>query len=206
MENKPNPLAPPASKHKTRSSGIGSTLVILLSAPLVAVFLTAFVFQAYQVSGQSMQPALHDSDRLVIWKLSKTWANVTHNPYIPARGDVVVVKTSKLAEAGLDPNEQIIKRVIGLPGDRVVVKDNALTIYNADHPEGYQPERTLPFGAAIHGTNNDGEWLVGADELFICGDNRYNSADSRIFGPIRADEVIGKLVVRVLPINDATVF
>ena len=200
------PPATPTSKPSRRASGIGSTIGILLLAPLIAVFLTTFVFQSYQVSGQSMQPTLHNADRLVIWKLPRTWSRITGNSYVPARGDVIIVKTSKLAAAGLDPSEQIIKRVIGLPGDRVVVKDNSLTIYNSDYPGGFQPEKTLPYGEAIQGTNNDGEWVVGSNQLFICGDNRYNSSDSRIFGPISTNDVIGKLVIRVLPAQDIKTF
>jgi len=190
----------------SRRTGVGSTIGILLLAPLIAVFLTAFVFQSYQVSGQSMEPTLHNDDRLVIWKLARTWSRITGNAYVPSRGDVVIVKTTELAKAGLNPNEQIIKRVIGLPGDRVVVKDNALTVYNTSYPNGFQPEKTLPYGEAIQGTNNNGEWVVGRNELFVCGDNRYNSADSRIFGPVSTNDVLGKLVIRVLPAQDAKTF
>lgn len=206
MQNLPESHTISTAKPGSRISDIGSTIGILLLAPLFAVFLTVFVFQSYQVSGQSMEPTLHDEDRLIIWKLPRTWSRITGNAYVPVRGDVVVVKTPNIAKAGLDPDEQIIKRVIGLPGDRVVINDTVLTIYNTDHPEGFQPEKTFPYGKAIQGTNKDGEWLVGKNELFICGDNRFNSTDSRSFGPISTADIIGTLVVRVLPVQDAATF
>jgi len=199
------PAAPPP-KRGHRLWSVLSTLGILLIAPLVAVGLTAFVFQSYQVSGQSMQPTLQNDDRLVIWKLPRTWSHLTGHAFVPARGDVIVVKTSRGADVGLDPAKQIIKRVVGLPGDRVVVKDGILTVYNASHRGGFQPDKTLPYGKAIESTNNDGTWQIGQNELFVCGDNRLNSADSRIFGPISTSDVVGKLVLRVLPISKSERF
>ncbi len=198
-QSAPTPLS-------SRIASIGSTVALIVLAPVIAVLLTIFVFQSYEVSGQSMEPTLHNKDRLIIWKVPRTWSRLTGHPYIPARGDVVVVRTLKLAQTEFNPNEQIIKRVIGLPGDRVVVKDKVLTIYNAENPDGFQPEKTLPYGSAIQGTSHDGEWTVATDQLFICGDNRYNSTDSRVFGSIQATDVVGKLVLRLLPITDLKPF
>lgn len=179
-----------------------STISILLIAPLIAVLLTAFVFQSYQVDGPSMNTTLYHNDRLIVWKVPKTWSRLTGNPYLPNRGDVVVFTEPRLAEYGQEPSKQLIKRVVGLPGDRIVVRDNTLTVYSQEHPEGFQPDDELPYGQTIKkDTNIDGEWNVGKSEIFVVGDNRYNSLDSRIFGPIHANNVVGKLAIRVLPIN-----
>src|SRR5688572_26059349 len=83
---------PGGSRSKRRRESLrsmASTIAILLIAPVVAVVLTAFVFQSYQVDGPSMTTTLYNNDRLIVWKLPKTWARITGNDYIPRRGDVV---------------------------------------------------------------------------------------------------------------------
>lgn len=179
-----------------------STILVLLLAPLIAVFLTMFVFQSYQVDGPSMETTLFNNDRLIVWKLPRSWAKITHNTYIPKRGDVIVFTDTRLGQFGQDPDKQLIKRVIGLPGDKVVVKDGSVTVYNSKNPKGFSPDKTLPYGKVIPTTGMDGQWQIDKNELFVMGDNRSNSLDSRMFGPIDANNVIGKLIIRVLPVND----
>ena len=183
-----------------------STIAILLVAPLVAVFLTMFVFQSYQVDGQSMETTLFNNDRLIVWKMPKTWARITRHPYIPNRGDIIVFTEPKLGQFGQDPSKQLIKRVIALPGERVVVQNNVLTVYNKEHPNGFIPDQELPYGNVIKETSMDGSWTVGPDQLFVSGDNRGNSLDSRSFGPINVHNIVGKLAVRVLPLNEIKKF
>ncbi len=195
----------PAHKRESFRSVL-STIAILLIAPLIAILLTAFVFQSYQVDGPSMQTTLHDKDRLIVWKLPRTWSRLTGHDYVPKRGDIVVFTTPNLANFGQDPNKQLIKRVIGLPGDKIVVQNNILTVYNAAHPNGFRPDATLSYGHVIQGTNIDGEWTVAKGQLFVCGDNRFDSLDSRLFGPIQSKDIIGKLVVRILPVSQAMRF
>src|SRR5712671_5845014 len=96
-QNSPQmPLAPtPVSERDKSPSHDGwrsalSTIAILLIAPLVAVLLTAFVFQSYQVDGPSMQTTLQNSDRLIVWKMSRTWARITGHAFVPQRGDIIV--------------------------------------------------------------------------------------------------------------------
>lgn len=183
-----------------------STVAVLLTAPLIAVFLTVFVFQSYQVDGQSMESTLSHNDRLIVWKLPKTWSKITGHNYIPKRGDVVVFVEPGLAKFGQDPEKQLIKRVVGLPGERVVVNDGTLTIYNDEHPEGFQPDKELPYGDVIPDTPIDGDWAVDENELFVVGDNRGNSLDSRTFDAIEAKNVVGKLIIRVLPLGNLKKF
>lgn len=183
-----------------------STIAILLTAPLIAVVLTLFVFQSYQVNGESMETTLSHNDRLIVWKLPKTWAKITGNEYIPKRGDVVVFVEPALGRLGQNPGKQLIKRVVGLPGERVTVDDGALTVYNSQNPQGFQPDKTLPYGQTVGETPIEGEWYVGENEVFVIGDNRNNSLDSRTFGAIKAENIVGKLIVRILPINEITKF
>lgn len=179
-----------------------STIGILLLAPIIAILLTAFVFQSYQVDGPSMQNTLHNNDRLIVWKLPRTWARITGHQYVPKRGDIVILTESGLSNYGdTQDTKQLVKRVIGLPGDHIVIKDSVITIYNKQYPQGFQPDKQLPYGAngAIPPTNNDLDITLGPNQLFVCGDNRGDSLDSRIFGPIQTSQVIGQLVMRIYP-------
>jgi signal peptidase I len=183
-----------------------STIAVLLVAPLLAIFLTMFVFQSYQVDGESMETTLAHNDRLIVWKMPKTWSRITGHDYIPKRGDVVVFVEPDLSQFGQDPGKQLIKRVLGLPGERVVIADNKLTVYNQENPNGFQPDKELPYGSVIGETPIDHEWEVGEGQIFVVGDNRSNSLDSRTFGPIDAGNIVGKLVIRVLPLADVKKF
>jgi signal peptidase I len=184
-----------------------SAFGVLATALVVALGLILFVFQSYQVSGPSMQQTLHDQDRLIVWKLPRSWARITHHQYVPNRGDIIIFTESGLAQFGQENTKQLIKRVIGLPGDRVVVTHNTITVYNKQHPGGFQPDKTLPYGPNItEPAEQSIDVTLGSDQLFVCGDNRTNSLDSRFFGPINTDQVIGKLAVRVLPLNQAEKF
>lgn len=200
---------PPKRSNSSRRENFKSalsTIAILLTAPLIAIFLTLFVFQSYQVDGESMETTLANNDRLIVWKLPKTWAHITGHDYIPKRGDIVVFVEPALSQYGQDPSKQLIKRVIALPGERVQVRNGVLTVFNSDHPEGFQPDKTLPYGNVITQTPLDGDWTVGTGQLFVAGDNRGNSLDSRTFSPIDARNIVGKLVVRVLPLGDMKKF
>lgn len=206
---KPIPAVTTPRSSKPENSGLHdliSTIGVLVTALLVALLMITFVFRSYQVDGPSMQSTLQNSDKLIIWKIPRTWARITHHDYVPKRGDIIVFTESGLSQFGQNDSKQLIKRVVGLPGDRVVVKDGFLTIYNAAHPNGFQPDKTLPYGNVIPTTSGDIDVTLKASQLFVCGDNRPDSLDSRAFGPINADQVIGQLVVRVFPINKAMPF
>lgn len=183
-----------------------STIGILITALVVALLMISFVFRSYQVDGPSMQSTLQNNDKLIIWKVERTWALITGHAYIPGRGDVIVFNESGLSQFGQSDSKQLIKRVIGLPGDRVVVKDGVYTIYNNQHPEGFNPDKVLPYGKNIYVTSGSLDITLGKDQLFVSGDNRPDSLDSRAFGPIKADQIVGKLVLRVFPFNQAKVF
>ncbi|MEJ0073084.1 MAG: signal peptidase I [Candidatus Saccharibacteria bacterium] len=201
------PHQPGRRTHRLRSTL--STIGILLLAPAIAILLTAYVFQSYQVDGPSMQNTLHNNDRLIVWKLPRTWARITHHQYVPKRGDIIILTESGLSNYGdAQDTKQLVKRVIGLPGDHIVIKDQKITIYNKQHPNGFDPDTTLPYGqnGAIPATDNNLDITLSSTQLFVCGDNRGDSLDSRIFGPIQTSQVIGKLAARIYPISDAERF
>ena|SRR5579884_1170065 len=206
QEIKPVTPPPTEDKRSTWWREAASTVSILLTAFLVAVFIVAFVFRSYQVDGPSMESTLQNGDKLIIWKVPRSWARITGHAYIPNRGDIIVFNETGLSAFGQTDSKQLIKRVIGLPGDHVVIANNEVTIFNSAHPRGFDPDRTLPYGKVIPATSGNVNLILGADQLFVEGDNRGDSLDSRSFGPIDANQVVGKLVLRILPINKAEVF
>lgn len=183
-----------------------STVGILIIALLVALFIIGFVFRSYQVDGPSMQNTLQNSDKLIIWKVPRSWAKITHHSYVPKRGDIIVFTETGLSQFEQQDSKQLIKRVIGLPGDHLVLNNGIYTIYNKQHPKGFKPDKTLPYGPAIPYTPGNVDVTVGPNQIFVSGDNRGDSLDSRAFGPIKADQIIGKLVLRVFPIEQAKTF
>jgi signal peptidase I len=201
------PTLPPEPEQSALKEVL-STLGVLAAALVIALGLIGFVFQSYEVDGPSMQTTLHNQDRLIVWKTPRTWARITHHQYVPGRGDIIVFSESGLSAYGQTDTKQLIKRVIGLPGERVVVKDGTITVYNKEHPDGFQPDATLPYGKTtnIPYTTGNIDITLGNSELFVCGDNRGNSLDSRAFGPIDTGDVIGKLAARVYPFSDAQIF
>jgi signal peptidase I len=215
MNENPSHITPPteplpASKalaKESRWKSALSTIAILLIAPALALTITAYVFQSYEVDGPSMQTTLENHDRLIIWKVSRTWARLTNHDYLPKRGDVIVFVKKGLYEDNSNKEKQLIKRVIALPGERVTVQDGKVTVYNTDHPEGFDPDTTLPYGKnTITTTEGNVDVTVPAGEVFVCGDNRANSLDSRYFGPIPESDIVGKLIARILPLSDAEKF
>lgn len=205
----PTPPETPAEPTKPSAwREVFSTIGILLLAFLVAVLLIQYVFRSYQVDGPSMESTLQNQDKLIIWKVPRTWARITHHAYIPKRGDIIIFQESGLSAYGQEDTKQLIKRVIGLPGDHVVVKDGRITVYNKANPGGFQPDDTLAYDKDHHIplTTGDVDVTLGANQLFMCGDNRPDSLDSRAFGPIDASQIIGKLVMRVFPVNQIKTF
>lgn len=212
--NNPNQVqTPPDTERVKKKSSAGirgklTTLLILVSAPILALSLTAFVFQSYVVDGESMESTLHNSDRLIVWKAPRTMARITGNDYMPNRGDIIIFVAHNLEGIGdtSSNDKQLIKRVIGLPGDRVVVKDDKITIYNSANPRGFDPDASNSWGKVIKTTSGDIDTVIKNDQVFVCGDNRGNSRDSRELGPISSNDIVGKMVVRVFPLNSSSLF
>lgn len=176
--------------------------VALFIAAIVALylFMSSFIIRSYVVEGQSMTTTLQNGDRLLINKVPRSLARLTGNSYIPERGDIVIFKQSGLF-SGSAGQKELIKRVIGLPGERVVVKDGSLSIYSQDHPGGFEPDKTGLYSITSLSTPGDVDITLKAGEVFVCGDNRNNSEDSRYFGPLKAEQIVGKLSFRFLPLN-----
>lgn len=201
--------APRTSSDKREGiKSILTTVAILLIAPILAIFITSFVFQSYEVDGPSMEPTLQDKDRLIVWKAGRSWSKLTGDAYIPPRSTVIVFIKRGLFDFNSGKEKQLIKRVIGLPGDRVVIKDGQVTVFNDEHVNGFNPDELLDHGleAPPGPTEGNVDITVGANEVFVLGDNRSNSLDSREFGTIPADDIVGTLSARILPLSEAQKF
>ncbi len=186
--------------------GIISTVAILIIAPLIALSLTAFVFQSYEVDGPSMETTLQNKDRLIVYKLPRTLSRITGKDYVPKRSDIIIFSRNDSSEFGSTKPRQLIKRVIALPGEELMLKDNEYTVFNKENPNGFNPD-DAPYGKVITTTSGDiPRFTIPEDSIFVSGDNRPNSLDSRAFGPVPLKDVIGKLSLRVYPFNKGQKF
>jgi signal peptidase I len=170
----------------------------------VVVVLHFFVFQAYHVMGSSMSSTLHDADYLIVSKMGYTSALIqrTFNKdvsYIPKAGQIIVFHYPR------KPSEVFVKRVIGIPGDRVVVKEGKITVYNTAHPDGYDPDTA--YEAATAATQGNIDETVQKGNVFVVGDNRAPGAsfDSREWGQLPSSYIIGNAVLRLLPLDQIKV-
>jgi signal peptidase I len=203
QEEIPKPESEKQSATNWRS--VVSTILLFLLAPIIALSITAFAFQSYQVDGESMETTLQNNDRLIVDKIPRTVSRITSHPYVPPRGDIIIFNQAGLFDSPTG-EKQLIKRVIGLPGDRVFIKDGIITIYNRANPGGFNPDRSGLYTIAANNTSGDVNVTLQKNEIFVCGDNRSNSEDSRAFGPVNVNNIVGKLTLRILPISKAQSF
>lgn len=193
------------AKIPARFHGIAYWGIFLLLVLIGTLLLQAFVFRVYSVVGPSMEPTLHTSERLIVNKVPQTFARLTGQPFIPARNQIVVFKNPLYNEKD-HPEEYVVKRVIGLSGDRVVVKDGTITIYNQQQPTGSNADQGLP---VIQPTEGNVDRLVPDGELFVVGDNRVgkHSLDSRNgMSTIPLRELKGVVVMRIFPFDKIQLF
>lgn len=190
------------------SGDIFSYIIVLVLAAGLALFIYGFVVRSYIVVGTSMTPTLQDGNRLIVNKVPVTWHKIFGGNFTPNRGDVIIFNTTMNIEENGMPVEQLIKRVIGLPGDRVVVKNNKITVYNEEHPGGFNPD-DKPYGKNLAPTSGEVDISIPDGFVFVCGDNRVQggSFDSRSeLGPIPLQNIVGKLAIRYMPVNEISSF
>jgi signal peptidase I len=153
----------------------------LLFAGLISFFIILFLYQPVKVEGGSMEPGLEDQERIFINKIVYRWEHIS-------RGDIVVFHYPR------DPRKSFIKRVIGLPGDRVRIAFGHVYLNGRAVEEAYVPEEFLD-------TRSYPETVIPADSYFVLGDHRSMSNDSRDFGPVQHSYIYGKAVFGYWPFD-----
>ena len=179
------------------------TVLLILTALLVTIFVHAFVMQPYQVDGISMRPTLQDGEKLVVTKLGRSLAGLFGADFIPKRGQIIVFNHENSGRA-----TRLIKRVVGLPGESIAIQNGSIIVYNTNYPNGMQLDKSFEQNL-LPPTNDLDETTVGHRELFVVGDNRLPgaSSDSRnTLGNIHVSNVIGVLEFRILPLDRFKIF
>ncbi len=177
-------------------------------ALIIIVPVRMFLFQPFIVRGASMEPNFSEKQYLIINEFG-----YKNTPINVLGKNLVTIKPRKDLEQGeiivfrapIDQKQYYIKRVVGLPGDTVEIDNGVVMIYNEQNPEGRVIDENsyLPEGRKTNGTI---KVVVGENEYYVLGDNRAASSDSRTFGPIQKDDVIGKVLLRAWPLGNMEIF
>ncbi len=167
-------------------------------------FIRYFLVQPFLVEGPSMEPNFHTGNYLLVDKFSYQFLTK------PARGEVIVFDipdkdnqfhTCLLQFGGscyFETNRYLIKRIIGLPKEKVVVKDGVVSIFNIENPNGIiLDDKEIQFKSTM-----SDERTLAADEYYVMGDNRANSSDSRYWGALPYSKIVGRPVLRLTPLSD----
>lgn len=160
-------------------------LKIVLLALVIVIPIRLFLFQPFLVKGQSMEPSFHDDDYLIIDEISYRFR-------APERGEVIVFKYPR------NTSQRFIKRIIGLPGEKVEIKNGKVIITKDSKTEILDENSYLP---SFLETSGNLKVTLGNDEYFVLGDNRRVSADSRSWGEVPKSDIIGRVLFRAWPVT-----
>ena len=161
---------------------------IIIIAFVLMIAFRVFIAEPFVVSGSSMVPNFHNKEYLVVDKISYRFNE-------PARGDVIVFKYPK------DTSQYFIKRIIGLPGEKVQIDDGKVKIFNSEHPDG--SVITEPYLSSNDSTfGKDDIVTLGSGEYFVLGDNRLASSDSRVWGILPENNIVGHAWFRAFPLSE----
>jgi signal peptidase I len=155
-----------------------SLIEILLLLVIVVLPIRFFLFEPFLVKGESMEPNFHNLDYLIVDKL-------TYSLRQPQRGEVIVFRPP------FEERVYYIKRIVGLPLEKLIIEESKITIFNKEHPQGFVLNE--PY-LQNHYTAGKIEVNLGPDEYFVLGDNREVSYDSRKWGPVKRERIVGRVV------------
>ncbi|MEN9405499.1 MAG: hypothetical protein RLY47_458 [Candidatus Parcubacteria bacterium] len=178
-------MTTPEKKHDLLSELIRFALITLF----IVLPIRIYIAQPFIVSGSSMDPTFKDGEYLIIDEISYRFQE-------PERGDVVVFRYPQ------DTTKFFIKRIIGLPGETVDVKDSIVTIEGVDGTSSFELDEAY----LSHPTWSTSRIKLGDEEYFVMGDNRPASSDSRIWGALDENLIIGRVLTRLLPVKRIGLF
>ncbi len=164
-------------------------LKFVLIAAAIVLPIRLFVAQPFIVSGASMEPTFNNGQYLIVDELSYRFTG-------PARGDVIIFRPPQ------SPREFYIKRIIGLPGEIVSINGNIVTVAKKD---GSTLSISEPY-VVNHGNGSAKDYALKDGEYFVMGDNRPESSDSRVWGALPRDNIVGRAFIRLLPIDSLSFF
>jgi len=182
-------VLPPSSRRKRRNSVI-EWVVVIVVAVAAALLVKTFLLQQFQVSGHSMDTTLHHGDRVLVNKLS-------YRLHDPNRGDVVVLETLEGSS-----ERDLIKRVIALPGEEIDIRNCHVYIDGKELVEPYLDLDVAPCTEQDPSSDIQFPYKVPDEEVFVLGDNRPGSMDSRRIGSIEYDHLLGRAFVIIWPVGD----
>lgn len=185
-----DPVMKSASSDSAHSSK-GSLVVYTVAALGLALFIRFFIAAPFIVSGASMEPTFHDYNYLIVDR-------ITYDLRAPERGEVIVLDLPQ------NTSRALIKRVIGLPGETIILKGAVVTIVNTQNPEGFTLSEPYLSPENIGGMS-DMRLTLGADQYFVLGDNRKVSADSRLWGTLPREDIVGRVFLRLFPLDTISV-
>jgi signal peptidase I len=186
-----------------------SITIFIVCVLIGTLFINTFIFRSFSVVGPSMEKTMYTGDRLIVDRLPITWSQLQNKTWLPNRGQIIVFKNPRYT-SGLG-DEFIVKRVIGLPGERVALIDGKYIVYNSEFPKGFNPDESSN-GEPGSPTSGSADIIVPKGELFVSGDHRQGnfSYDSRNgeegLGTIPLYDVIGPVNMRVFPFNKIRMF
>lgn len=180
-------LAPEENKQYPLKTFFIESFKVLIIGALAVAGIRYFLFKPFVVKGASMEPNYFESDYLIIDEL-------TYRLHAPHRGDVVVVRIS------MDTREYFLKRLVGLPGERIFISNGRIKIFNTEHPDGFYVDETQYLQPNIL-TTGDVDLKLSADEYYVLGDNRAASLDSRRLGPLHKNDLVGRAFLRGYPFS-----
>jgi len=181
--------SPESSAHHTEQKGeslVSEIIRFSLIALIIVLPIRLFVAQPFIVSGASMETTFSTGEYLIVDQL-------TYHFEEPNRGDVIIFRYPK------DTSKFFIKRIIGLPGDTLEIDGHTVTITNETYPDGFTLNETYILNVKPIGTLTE---TLGENEYFVMGDNRDASSDSRSWGVLQRDKIVGRAFIRLFPFSN----
>lgn len=192
--------------------GVGGFMYEMAKMFLLAFIIFApiklFLFQPFFVQGASMEPNFENSQYLIVKEFGYKKISIgTENKELLAVGPFKQLErqTPVVFRYPKNPKQYFIKRVIGLPGEKVEVNDGKVTIYNAENPNGFVLDEKRYLSDTVK-TKPDITMNLADDQYFVMGDNRNASSDSRSWGPVPEKDIVGKVLLRAWPLNKLAIF
>jgi len=178
-----NTPEPTIQNNERKEHPLAEIVRFSIIAILIVIPIRMFIAQPFIVSGASMDDTFHNGQYLIVDQVSYLFDK-------PHRGDVVIFRYPK------DPSKFFIKRVIGVPGDTITIKDATVTIANDEHPDGFELDEPYIKSMAPGGFLSE---TLGDREYFVMGDNRDQSSDSRAWGVLQEERIVGRAFIRLFP-------